>query len=59
MTKKPAQPEPKPHALADHLNGEAVTHEHGGAFDHDHDDFEAWALACCGATALSAGAAST
>ena len=41
MTKKPAQPEPKPHALADHLNGEAVTHEHGGAFDHDHDDFEA------------------
>ncbi len=41
MTKRPDQTETKPHALADHLNGQEVTHEHDGAFDHDHDDFEA------------------
>jgi ethanolamine utilization protein EutA len=41
MTKKPDQPETKTHALADHLGGEALNHQHDGAFDHDHDDFEA------------------
>ncbi len=35
------QTEPKAHGLADHLNGQEVTHRHDGAFDHDHDDFEA------------------
>src|SRR5262245_57117237 len=42
MTKRPDQTEPKTHALADHLSGLEVAHRHdGGAFDHDHDDFEA------------------
>src|SRR5262245_16040042 len=41
MTKRPDKPEPKTHALADHLLGEELTHKHDGAFDHDHDDFEA------------------
>ena len=41
MTRRPDPTEPKTHALADHLAGEAVTHQHDGAFDHDHDDFEA------------------
>jgi ethanolamine utilization protein EutA len=41
MTKKPDQPETKTHALADHLGGQELNHEHDGAFDHDHDDFEA------------------
>src|SRR5262245_60669022 len=41
MTKRPDKPEPKTHALADHLYGEELTHRHDGAFDHDHDDFEA------------------
>jgi ethanolamine utilization protein EutA len=41
MTRRPDQPETKPHALADHLSGQEVTHQHDGAFDHDHDDFEA------------------
>jgi ethanolamine utilization protein EutA len=41
MIRRPDQTEAKPHALADHLNGQEVTHQHDGAFDHDHDDFEA------------------
>ncbi len=41
MATRPDQSEPKTHALADHLNGQEVTHTHDGAFDHDHDDFEA------------------
>src|SRR5215510_12830249 len=42
MTKRPEKTDPKTHALADHLGGHEVAHEHdGGAFDHDHDDFEA------------------
>jgi ethanolamine utilization protein EutA len=42
MTKRPAQTDEKTHALADHLGGLEATHQHeGGAFDHDHDDFEA------------------
>src|SRR5262245_22788225 len=41
MTKRPDKPEPKTHALADHLYGAELTHRHDGAFDHDHDDFEA------------------
>lgn len=41
MTKRPDQTDPKTHALVDHLGGLEVTHEHNGAFDHDHDDFEA------------------
>src|SRR6476660_3953577 len=39
MTKKPDQPETKTHALADHLGGQELNHEHDGALDHD--DFEA------------------
>ena len=41
MPKRPDQTEPKTHALADHLSGQDVAHTHEGAFDHDHDDFEA------------------
>ena len=41
MTKRPDQTDPKAHALADHLSGQEVNHKHDGAFDHDHDDFEA------------------
>jgi ethanolamine utilization protein EutA len=41
MTKRRDKPEPKPHALADHLYGQELTHRHDGDFDHDHDDFEA------------------
>ena len=41
MATRPDQTEPKTHGLADHLNGQEVTHTHDGAFDHDHDDFEA------------------
>ena len=44
MTKRPDQTDPKTHALADHLKGQEVTHLHDGAFDHDHDDFEAEGL---------------
>jgi ethanolamine utilization protein EutA len=41
MTKRPDKPEPKAHALADHVYGQELTHRHDGDFDHDHDDFEA------------------
>ena len=42
MTKRPDQTNPNTHALADHLSGLDAAHQHdGGAFDHDHDDFEA------------------
>jgi ethanolamine utilization protein EutA len=41
MIRRPDQTEAKPHALADHVSGQEVTHQHDGAFDHDHDDFEA------------------
>ena len=45
MTTRPHRPvdpaDPKTHGLADHLKGQEMTHRHDGAFDHDHDDFEA------------------
>jgi len=31
MATRPDQTEPKTHALADHLNGQEVTHQHDGA----------------------------
>jgi ethanolamine utilization protein EutA len=41
MIKRPDKPDPKTHALADHLYGQELAHRHDGEFDHDHDDFEA------------------
>jgi ethanolamine utilization protein EutA len=41
MTKRPEATDEKNHGLADHQYGEELTHRHDGAFDHDHDDFEA------------------
>ena len=41
MTKPPDPSGPKTHALADHRYGQELNHRHEGAFDHDHDDFEA------------------
>ncbi len=38
MVKQPEDSEAKSHGLADHRLGEALTHEHDGTFDHDHDD---------------------
>jgi ethanolamine utilization protein EutA (predicted chaperonin) len=40
MVKRPDDPESTRHGLADHKLGEALSHRHDGAFDHDHDEFE-------------------